>query len=143
MKNPSIILRCSIEDKPCVFTQAGLTVVGPETGDQLPSLKRIFASGEVVMHHEYLQLKKGWFSTFNLSVQLLAGKNFDFKEYLPYLKQLVKTRYSYYALDVWFDIENDVLWTTGSVLGAATLLQDLCNTKENWEKKKRPKKFID
>lgn len=100
-----------------------------EMGNQHRSLGRIFSQG-IVASEEHLLIVDG----VSISVYMVAGNGFPFGDYMPHLQSLVKrktlpieecffegaakvvagvslNRSLVSWIDVWFDFQNDVLWT--------------------------------
>jgi hypothetical protein len=127
MKTPWLIQRCELGSGKLRYDYMGSSEF--EFGDQAKSLKRIFEKGMV-----------GGTATISLqgkevTVYMVAGTGFSFADYQQYLQQLVehKLRLQEHSgfdnmvkvqlgiringsgyiptYNVWFDIQNDVLWT--------------------------------
>lgn len=150
MKTPWLIQRCELGDGKLRYDYMGSSEF--EVGDQSKSLKRIFAQG----------MRKGS-TTVNIDgkeavVHMLAGEGFVFADYQQYLQQLaehklrlqewtsfddvvkaqagIKTARDWTPrTNVWFDFQNDVLWTlTEDNLN--TLVSVLEGIKQSWAAKK-------
>lgn len=150
MKTPWLIQRCELGGDKLRYDYMGSSEF--EVGDQPKSLKRIFAQG----------MRKGS-TTVNIGgkevvVHMLAGEGFVFADYQQYLQQLaehklrlqewtsfddvvkaqagIKTARDWTSrTNVWFDFQNDVLWTlTEDNLN--TLVSVLEGIKQAWAAKK-------
>lgn len=124
MKRPWLVQRCKLKDGKLSYDYMGSAEF--EIGGQAKSLKRIFESG-MLSGVALVRVEDK-----DIGVHILAIKDFDLRGYDPYLQQIadnilplkertyfkeavkakagVPTDYPR-TVNVWFDFENDILWT--------------------------------
>lgn len=147
MERPWLIQRCELGDGRLLYEYMGSFEF--ECGDQSRALQRIFAPGAVLGSVTVTVGGR------EMPVYLVAAKGFQFPDYQPYLQQLADYRLPLqerttnfdYALkiaaglpvdqiprtNVWFDFENDVIWTL-SLSDREALLAVLENIQKSWKK---------
>ncbi|NQT49699.1 hypothetical protein HQ571_03330 [Candidatus Kuenenbacteria bacterium] len=126
MKSPYFVQRCELLDGRLEYDYMGSTEF--EVGDQPQSLKRIFEKG-LVWGTVTVTLDNK-----SVVVHMIAAEGFSFEEYQPYLQKMVERElrlkertefddavrkqlnlatdsFGAGPTNVWFDFENDVLWT--------------------------------
>lgn len=128
MRRPWLIQRCELVDGKLRYDYMGATEF--EIGGQTKSLRRIFALG-VATGSVTVSLDGE-----EVSVYMVAGEGFSFADYQEHLQDLADRKFrpkewicfddalrvvigtavqeSHRRTNVWFDFENDVLWTVTS-----------------------------
>lgn len=153
-KSPWLIQRCTLDGGMLRYDYMGSSEF--EVSDQPKSLKRIFAKG-MRTGSTTVKVVTSAVSEREVTVYMVAGKGFIFTDYQPYLQQLadnklrlqewtnfdevvrlhVGLRTGQYvpATNVWFDFQNDVLWTLTEDNQKA-LISVLEGIKQKWSEKK-------
>jgi hypothetical protein len=150
LKTPWLIQRCELKDGKLGYDYMGSTEF--EVGDQATSLKRIFAK-EIAINTAPVNINGR-----NVMVYMIAGHDFQFADYQPYLQQLAEhklrlqertnfddmvkvqagfpiSRVSSSKTNAWFDFKNDVLWVLEEEDQKA-LISVLEGIKKKWSEKK-------
>ncbi len=157
MLKPYLVQRCYFgSDGQLTYEYMGSSEY--EMGSRSHSLKRIFTAG-IATAVATVQMDEKEFHVY-----MVAGRDFDFNEYQPYLTQLAdgsirlkessefgpaieahlgtpkkEKRPSFQThTNVWFDIDNDVLWTLTEDL-RTKLLIELERIRTKWSEKEKVK----
>jgi hypothetical protein len=148
MKTPWLIQRCELKEEKLKYDYMGSTEF--ETGGQSESLKRVFEKG-ISLGSAIINV-----GGKEVVVYMVATEGFPFEQYQPYLQKLAeyklrlqewtsfdevvkaqvgfKTSFRTPSTNVWFDFQNDVLWTLEKNKRKA-LVSVLEGIKTKWSKK--------
>lgn len=149
MEQPWLIQRCELAGGKLTYDYMGSAEF--EIGDQAKSLKRIFAAG-VELGSTTVTL-----GGKQIPIYMVASKGFLFADYQPYLQEIaggtlrakewtnfdevvrakagLKTFPHVPRTNVWFDFQNDVLWTV-TEKNQKDLVAVLNGIKRKWAEKK-------
>lgn len=150
MKQPWLIQHCELAGGKLIYDYMGSAEF--EIGDQAESLKRIFAAGVELGTATVTMFRK------QIPVYMVASKGFPFADYQPHLQQVavgnfrpkewtnfndvvrakaggLKIFHHITHINVWFDFQNDVLWTVTEE-NQKDLVAVLNGIKRKWAEKK-------
>lgn len=147
MKNPKLVQRCILSNDGMQYDYMGSAEF--ECGACPASLKRIFAT------ELKWETAKIVYEGKEVVVYVVAGSEFDFEQYQSHIQSIVNNKVhlqersgfqeavdellgfgkrSYDETNVWFDIQNDVLWTLSKNKRKA-LVSKLESIKSAWAEK--------